>query len=136
MQIATIPQATFESAEARLPRWMIAAALAGMLAAVCLADARAAAGFGLGAGVAVLGYSWLHKAVVALMNAQGQRPSHFLLGKILIRYPLAMLAVVIVYRENWLPFEAVLAGLFVPVAGVVAESLYQISSAFLHSQAL
>jgi len=108
----------------------------GMVAALCLGDFRAAAGFGLGAGVAVLGYSWLHKAVVALMDAGAERPSNRLLGKIVIRYPLVIVTIFIFYRENWLPLEAVLAGLFVPVAGAVAESLYQVSSAFLHSKAL
>lgn len=110
--------------------------VAGMVVALCWGDFRVAGGFGLGAAVALLGYSWLHKAVVRLMDAGGERPSNLTLGKIVIRYPLAIAAIFIFYRENWLPFEAVLAGLFVPVAGVFAESLYQISSAFLHSRAL
>jgi ATP synthase I chain len=107
----------------------------GMVVAFFLGDFRVAAGFGLGAGVAILGYSWLHKAVVALMNAAVERPSNRLLGKIFIRYPLIFATIFIFYRENWLPLEAMLAGLFVPVAGAVAESLYQVSSAFLHSKA-
>jgi len=108
----------------------------GMVVALSLGDFRTAGGFGLGAGVALLGYSWLHKAVVTLMDAGVERPSNRMLGKIVIRYPLAVAAIFIFYRENWLPFEAVLAGLFVPVAGVVAESLYQVSLAFLHPKAL
>lgn len=115
---------------------MVGVTIAGMVVAVLLSDLRGAAGFGLGAGVALLGYSWLHRAVVTLMDAGRERPSSLTLGKIVIRYPLAVAAVFIFYRENWLPFEAVLAGMFVPVAGVVAESLYQVSSAFLHSKAL
>ena len=111
-------------------------AVAGMAAALCLGDFRSAAGFGLGSGVAILGYSWLHKAVVALMDAAVVRPPNRVLGKIVIRYPLVIVTIFIFYRENWLPLEAVLAGLFVPVAGAVAESLYQVSSAFLHSKAL
>ncbi len=136
MRIGTIHQATLESAEGRLPRWMAGFAVVGMVAALCLGDFRTAAGFGLGAGVAILAYSWLHKAVVALMNAGVERPSGWLLSKIFIRYPLILATIFIFYRENWLPLEAMVAGLFVPVAGAVAESLYQVSSAFLHSKAL
>jgi hypothetical protein len=108
----------------------------GMVGALSLGDLRTAGGFGLGAGVALLGYSWLHKAVVGLMDARRDRPSNLMLGKIVIRYPLAIGAVFIFYRENWLPFEAVLAGLFVPIAGAFAESLYQVSLAFRHSKTL
>jgi len=35
-----------------------------------------------------------------------------------------------------LPFEAVLVGLFVPMAGALAESVFQIGSALRHSKAL
>jgi ATP synthase I chain len=110
--------------------------VAGMVVALLLGEIRTAAGFGLGAGVALFGYSWLHNAVVKLMDAGSERPSKLMLGKFAVRYPLAIVAIFIVYRENWLPYEAVLAGLFVPVAGAVAESLYQVSSLFLRSKAL
>jgi len=110
-------------------------AAAGMLVAVLLGHAREAGGFGLGTAVAILGYSWLHKAVVSLMDAGRVRPSGFTLGKLLVRYPLAVIVIFIFYRENWLPFEAVLVGLFVPMAGALAESVFQIGSALLHSKA-
>jgi ATP synthase I chain len=108
---------------------------AGTLAALALGQPRAAGGFALGALIAILGYSWLHQAVVGIMNQGGRRPSRILPGKLLVRYPVAVIAVFIFYRERWLPFEAVLAGLFIPAAGAVAESLYQISAAFRHSKA-
>jgi len=108
--------------------------VAGMVVTLALGELRIAAGFGLGAGVALLGYSWLHKAVVGLMDARRERPSNLMLGMLMIRYPLAIAVVFVFYRGNWLPFEAVLAGLFVPIAGAFAESLYQVSSALLHSK--
>lgn len=115
---------------------MAGLAVAGMVAALCWGGFRVAAGFGLGAGVALLGYSWLHKVVVRVMDAGGKRPSNLMLGKIVIRYPLAIAVIFVFYRENWLPFESVLAGLFVPAAGVFAESLYQVSWVLLRSRAL
>jgi|SRR5579872_3049008 len=125
---------TLEQAEARLPRWMAGIAAAGTALFFALGHARAAAGFALGAAIAIIGYNWLHQIVVALVEQSGARPSRLLIGKLLIRYPLAVVAVFIFYREAWLPFEAVLAGLFIPAAGAIAESLYQIGSAFRHSK--
>jgi len=110
-------------------------AAAGFLAAFLLGGVRVAVGFGLGAFVAVMGYSWLHKAVVSLMNAGRERPSRMTLGKLLIRYPLAVVVIFVFYRENWLPFEAVLVGLFVPMAGALAESVFQVGAALLHQKA-
>jgi hypothetical protein len=133
--IGTVDQATLEGAEARLPRWMAGFAAAGTLAAFLLAGARMAGGFAMGAAVAMVGYSWLHKAVVSLMNAGQARPSGVTMGKLLVRYPLAVAVIFVFYRENWLPIEAVLLGLFVPVAGALAESVFQIGSALRHSKA-
>ena len=135
MWIETIDQTTLESAEARLPRWMAGFAVAGTLAAFVLQDARVAGGFALGAAIAILGYSWLHKAVVAMMNAGQVKPSMMMLGKFLVRYPLAAVVLFVFYRENWLPIEALVTGLFVPVAGALAESIFQVGSAFRHSKA-
>lgn len=103
--------------------------------ALPLGGVRMAGGFGLGAVVAMVGYSWLHKAVVSLMDAGRVRPSKATLGKLLVRYPLAVAVIFVFYREKWLPFEAVLLGLFVPIAGALAESVFQIGSALRHTKA-
>jgi hypothetical protein len=135
VRIGIVEQATLDGAEARLPRWMAGFAAVGTLVAFLLAGARMAGGFALGAAVAMVGYSWLHKAVVSLMNAGRVRPSAFTLGKVLVRYPLAVAIIFVFYYENWLPFEAVLLGLFVPVAGALAESVFQIGAALRNSRA-
>ncbi len=135
MWIGTIDQATLESAEARLPRWMAGFAVAGTLVGLFAVGGRAACGFGLGAAIAMVGYSWLHKAVVSLMNAGRVSPSRMMLGKLLVRYPLAIVVIFVFYRENWLPIEAVVAGFFVPMAAALAESVFQVGSALRHSKA-
>ena len=131
-----VEQETLDGAEARLPRWMAGFAATGTLAAFLLSSARMAGGFALGAAVAMVGYSWLHKAVVSLMSAGRVRPSALTLGKVLVRYPLAVAIIFVFYYENWLPFEAVLVGLFVPMAGALAESVFQIGTALRHSKAV
>jgi ATP synthase I subunit len=117
---------TLDRAEARLPRWMAAAAA--LLAGTTLAMGRGrfAGGFALGSLVAILGYSWLHQAIErGLTFSQGRLPKG-LVVKFAVRYPLLLGVVFLFYRTGWLPFDAVLAGLMVPVAGAMLECLYQV----------
>ena len=109
--------------EARLPRWMVG--LAGAVGAGILLSGhvRFSAGFALGSGLAILNYLWLHQAVEALMSAGQARPARRVLAKFFLRYPLAFAGVYLFYKTGWLPVEAILAGLFVPVGGVLIEAM-------------
>lgn len=118
-------------AEARLPRWMASCAGVGLLAALLSGRGYFAAGFGLGAALAILNYFWLHQAVEGLMTAGKSRPSKMVVAKFVIRYPLAFAAVWLFYRTGWLPFMAILAGLCVPVAGVLIEAVIQLRECLL-----
>jgi hypothetical protein len=126
MQAETIQIRELARAEARLPRWMMACAIAGLLATLLRGQVRFAAGFALGAALAILNYYWLHQAVVALMAAGQSRLPKRLVAKFLIRYPLAFAGVLAFYWTGWLPFTAILAGFFVPVAGVLIEAVLQL----------
>jgi hypothetical protein len=117
-----------ERAEARMPRWMMALAVAGTLGIMASAHVRFAAGFALGAALGILNYFWLHNIVEALVNAGTVRPPKTALAKVIIRYPLLFAGVYLFYRSGWLPFTGILAGFFVPVAGVLIEAI-----AFLRS---
>ncbi len=112
-----------ERVEARLPRWMAALATAGTLGIVATAHLRFAAGFALGATLGILNYFWLHQIVEALVNAGTVRPPKTALAKVIVRYPLLLAAVYLFYMSGGLPFTAILAGLFVPVCGVLVEAL-------------
>jgi ABC-type dipeptide/oligopeptide/nickel transport system permease component len=101
-----------------------------LLAAVASGRGSFAAGFGLGAALAILNYFWLHQAVVGLMTAGQSRPSKWVVAKFLVRYPLAYGAVWVFYKTGWLPFLAILAGLFVPVAGALIEGVIQLRECF------
>jgi hypothetical protein len=119
---------TLENAEGRLLRWM--AAIAVLTVAVMLASGRLrfAAGFLLGAGLAMLGFTWLRAAVAAVLSAGEQRPSKRILLRVIIRYPLALGLTYVFYRTRWLPFASVLAGFFTPAAGVLVECGWQLCS--------
>jgi len=112
-----------QRAEARLPRVMAALGAVGTLAFLLAARPRFAAAFALGAALALLNYLWLHHIVEALVNAGRVRPSKAALAKVVVRYPLMFAALYVFYKTGWLPFTAVLAGLFVPVAAVILEAL-------------
>ena len=116
-------------AEARLPRWMLALAGAGTLGMLLSTHVRFGTGFAVGAGLGILSYLWLHQAVDAMMSGGRARPSAAVLAKMLVRYPLAFGVVYLFYKTGWLPFQAILAGLFVPLGGVLIESIALIHGA-------
>ncbi len=107
---------------------MIAWGLVGTLLALLSWQARGAIGFALGAALAILNYFWLHEAIETLFSARRSRLPRIVVVKFAIRYPLAFAGVYFFYRLGWLPFLAILAGLFVAVAGVLTEAVVQIFS--------
>jgi ATP synthase I chain len=131
VKIENNPAESLQRAEARLPRLMAGAALVGTVAVLAGGGAGAGIGFALGAALALLNFRWLHQAVRALMNAGQARPPRGLILKFLIRYPLAFGAVYFVYRTGWLPLLPILAGLFVPVVGALAEAVLQLRGGLL-----
>ncbi len=122
----TIPDPALAQAEARLPRWMMGLACAGTVGILLAGYGRFSAGFALGSALSILGYSWLHQAVEVLMSAGQARPAKRVIVKFFLRYPLAFAGVYVFYRTGWLPFAAILAGLFVPAGGVMIEAVVQL----------
>jgi hypothetical protein len=111
---------------------MAGTAIAAILGLAVAGHGRAAFGFGLGAAVAILNFRWLHYTIDALFSANQRKPSKASLAKFFVRYPLAFGGVCLVYRTHWLPFVAVMTGLFVPVVGVLIESMFHLRAA-LHA---
>ena len=133
MQAETTPATDLLRAEARLPRWMMALAAGGTVAALFTGRWSAAGGFALGAGLAILNYFWLHQAVETLTAAEQGRVPRRVIAKFALRYPLAFAGMYLFYRTGWLPFAAILAGFFVPVAGVLLESIIQVGEGLRQS---
>jgi len=103
-------------------------ALAALTAVVALGagQPRFAGGFILGAGLALVNYLWLHQTVENLMAARRDRLPLLVIAKFALRYPLAFGGVYVLYQTGWVSLPGLLAGLFVPVGGVLAESVVQI----------
>lgn len=111
--------------ERRLLGWMIVLGAAATLAVAALWRVTFAAGVATGAAIAILGYVWLLEALSAALGGEAARFTKGLVIKLVIRYPILVGVLYLFYRTKWLPVEAVLAGLFVPLAGGVVECLYQ-----------
>lgn len=126
METQTVQMTDLARAEQRLPRWMMGCALLGLLGALLMGQGRFCLAFALGAALAILSYLWLHQAIDALMTSGQPRVTKSVVAKFALRYPLAFAAVFVFYKTGWLPFLAVLAGFFVPVAGVLVEAIVQL----------
>jgi hypothetical protein len=129
----TMAATDLRRAEARLPRWMMALAALVTLGALLAGQPRFAAGFVVGAGLALVNYFWLHQAVEHLMAAGTARLPRALIAKFVLRYPLLIGGVYLLYRTGWVSLPGLLAGLFIPVGGVLIESAVQIRDGLRNS---
>ncbi len=105
---------------------MVGVAGIGALVGLLVGGLQFAGGFALGAALGLINYLWLHQAVETLFAAKQRRVPRKVVAKFALRYPLAFVGVYFIYRTGWLSVTALLAGLFVPVAGVLIESAFQI----------
>ncbi|MGA2609864.1 MAG: ATP synthase subunit I [Terriglobia bacterium] len=127
MQTEIIQAPELARAEARMPRWMMLCGFLTLLVILVCRQFTIAIGFALGAALGILNYYWLHKAVEVLAKAGQSRVPKLVVAKFLIRYPLAFGLVFFFFKTGWVPSMAILAGLFVPVAGVLIEGIIQLA---------
>ncbi len=123
MKSEGIPADGLARAEARLPRWMAGIAGLGAIGIFAFAGSRAAFSFTLGGVISILGYRWLARAVAAALYASEKPVAKGIVRNFILRYVLAFGAVLAVYETHLLPVAWMIAGLLVPAAGAMAESL-------------
>ncbi len=123
----------------RIYRWMAACAVAGTFVLFIWKGPRFGGGFAIGAALSILNFHWMKGAVDALaarsLAGAGLRPA---LGagfkpaatvvKFVLRYALIIAAGYAIFRTSVLSLSAFLAGLFVFVAGVLAEMIYELAT--------
>ncbi len=114
------------SGEAYWPRWMGALALVSAFGVLGRWGGAAAAAFSLGALVGILSYHWLHNGISRVLDDPSREVPRRLVTKVLLRYPLVLGLVVLVFWTGWLPTLGVVAGLFVPVGGILMAVIVQI----------
>ena len=114
------------SSEAYWPRWMGVIAFVSAVVVGGRWGGAASAAFALGAMVGILSYHWLHNGISRVLADPSRTVPRSLVVKVLLRYPLVLGLVFLVFWTGWLPTLGVLAGLFVPVAGILAALIAQI----------
>jgi len=92
-----------------------------------------AAGFAVGCAIALLNFYWLKRVVSALADratGSGQRQSSAgIVLRFLLRYLLVAAAAYVIFRVSLASVYGLLAGLFLPVAGILMEAVYEVAVA-------
>ena len=127
------PDAFYASAERRIWRFQLALGLLGTGAAWGINGPAGAAGFAVGAAVSGLNFLWLKQAVDAVTEkATGaetlpaRRQRRRLVWKFLGRYALIGLAAYGILKYTPWSLAALLAGLFLFVAAILAEICWEL----------
>jgi hypothetical protein len=118
----------YATALARMSRLAAAVGVAGTLGALLWRGPRTAAGFLVGALISMVNLRWWTSLASAIGNTPGSPPlrgSAALLG---IRYLLVGAAIYVIVKVLEITLAAVLAGLFVSVAAVIIEILFELIS--------
>ena len=119
-------QAYFETALVRIARGTAALAAAGCLLCLILRGWRWAVAYLLGAAASYLNFRWLKRVVDALGGALTARPSPKFAILIGLRYVLLGAGAYAIVNFTSLSLPAALIGLFVPVAAVIVEIVFEL----------
>jgi hypothetical protein len=115
--------ARLERAVRRMVRLMAVLALAGMLAAFWWRGWKWGAGFAFGALISWLNFRWLKQLTDALGGKRLRRASAIFLA---LRYLVLGGAAYVILRYSSISFPALLTGLFVSIAAVILEVLFEL----------
>ncbi len=113
------------------------AVLAPLLAAVSWwrFGLRPTVGFGFGCGVAYVNFYWLKRAIAGFVDrATGAATSQSGTGivfRFLLRYVLMALGAYVILTVSPASLNGLLAGLFLPVAAIISEALYELYAALV-----
>jgi hypothetical protein len=109
----------------RILRGMAVIGAAGAVGAAFLGGLPALAGFAAGAAAAYFNFRWLKQLVEAL-GPGGKRPQARIAVFLGLRYLMLGIGAYAILRYSRMSLRAALAGLFVPVAAVLVEMLFEL----------
>jgi hypothetical protein len=117
-------------AAARIPRFMICLSFLFTGIAWLRFGWRIAVGFACGSAIAYLNFCWLERVVAALadrVTSTGQpQSSRSVVGRFLLRYLLMALGGYVIFNFSPASLYGLLAGLFLPVAGIACEAAFEL----------
>jgi small-conductance mechanosensitive channel len=124
----------YAGAVARIPRFMILLAVVFTAAAWLHFGWRIALGFACGCAIAYLNFHWLERVVSGVadrVTRTGQPQSgRGVVIRFLLRYLLMALAAYAIFSVSPASLYGLFAGLFLPVAGIACEAVYEVYVAF------
>ncbi|HXY09267.1 MAG TPA: ATP synthase subunit I [Terriglobales bacterium] len=127
-------ESLYDGAARRIPRFMICLALLFTGVSWLRFGWRTAIGFAFGSAIAYLNFHWLERVVSALadrVTSTGQpTSSRGVVGRFLFRYLLMALGGYVIFSFSPASLYGLLAGLFLPVAGIACEAVYELYASF------
>ena len=127
-------EAFYAGAVMRIPRFMIWLAVVFTAAGWLRFGWRIALGFACGCAIAYLNFHWLERVVTALadrVTRTGKPQSgRGVVIRFLLRYLLMALAAYAIFSVSPASLYGLFAGLFLPVAGIACEAVYEIYAAY------
>jgi small-conductance mechanosensitive channel len=109
---------------------MLAATILALPLCTLIAGARAALGLAVGCAIAWLNFYWLKRVVsgfVDRVTSSGTpQPAGALVFRFFLRYLLMALAAYVIFRLSPASVYGLLAGLFLPVAGIACEAVFEL----------
>jgi ATP synthase I chain len=119
----------YSGAYSRIVRFMLVAGAAAAVAVFARWGAMVGVGFVLGCGIAVLNFYWLKRVVSALADkvttSGTPQSSAGIVLRFLLRYFLIALGAYAIFEISTASLYGLLAGLFLPVAGIFCEAAYE-----------
>ncbi len=129
----TIPEqaeAFYAGAHGRIVRVMVVLAVALSVAALVRFGPVIAAGFAVGCVIGMLNFHWLKRVVSAMADrATGtgkKQGSGGVVVRFLLRYLLVAVAAYVIFKISLTSLYGLLAGLFLPVAAIMVEAVYEV----------
>jgi len=123
----------YSNALIRITRFMAIVAVAASAAAYALYGWKIAVGFFSGCLIAYLNFHWLKRVVIGLadqVTATSQAKSgRGVVVRFLLRYLLMGLGGYAIFTVSHAALYGLLAGLFLPIAGIACEAVYEVYTA-------
>jgi hypothetical protein len=117
----------YDRALERMTRIAAAAGMAGVLIVLIWRGPREAGGFLAGAIISLVNFRWW-TGIAGALGPSGKRPVRSSVAFLFLRYLLVAGVIYVIVKLLEIKVAAVLAGLFVSVAAVLIEILYELVS--------
>ena len=116
----------YDRALRRILRMTLALGILGALVALFWRGVNDASGFVIGSSFSLLNFTWWKGLANALGGPSGERPLRGNAVFLAARYLVAAALIYVIVRFLGITLAAVLAGLFVSVAAIILEILYEL----------